>query len=821
MRPGGPADPGSAREPEGPGNHALSRLMRDLALRVRTLSSRKDPLVTLPVGLLLLIAGLAMVGSNPGPGHIVTAMGAAILIIGSFAVHVLSGGAFSKPSDIGRIQRLGERLEHGIESLKDLQWELRENEARYRDLLDSQQDVILRRNAEGKLIFVNHAFCRVFDVEAAHVLGRDFRPRHLEGEEFDQLFPQAGRKRRSYAERIGTSQGPRWFAWEDYAIPSANGSEIEIQSVGRDVTQQREAEAQLQEARDQAEAASRAKSRFLATMSHEIRTPMNGIMGMTSLLLDTELTPEQGTYSRAIKQSAKTLLSLIDEILDFSKIEAGRVDLTSAPFALDEMVQGVVELLAPRAHEKRLEIAWTIDPGLPRPLVGDEARLRQILINLVGNAIKFTEHGGVSIHVGTAAGGGLAEAAGGTPPAQPGALMISMSVADTGIGLASESIRTVFDEFVQADSTRARRFGGTGLGLAISKRLALAMGGDITVESAPGKGAVFTMTARVAVPQAAVPLRDGWPAAGAPQRVLLALSRPIERASLRASLIHAGHTVLQLPAGIRREAATAESAEDGGGHTLPAGPIDAIMIDAGATPEEARALMVAIAGRERSHVPPRGIVLFEASERGQLAQFAESGFASYLIRPVRPASLLAQLKARSADAPVEPLDQRLLPGDARKRPAPALLSAPTGRRLRVLLAEDNDINAMLAKRMLEMTGADVVRVPNGAEAIEAVRHKAGEGERRFDLILMDVHMPVMDGLAAAEALKRMRASGALAGPVPPVVALTANAFAEDRQACLAAGMDDYLAKPFERSDLEDLLAKWCRAMPQATAARSA
>ena len=258
-----------------------------------------------------------------------------------------------------RLAALADRLDQSLESLKDLQWEVREREARYRDLLDHQGDVILRRDADQRLSFVNDAFCRTFGLSRDAALGQIF---HLPVTSAEQDEPAGwqkdGEERRSRIVELRTAAGPRWFVWEDFVIGDADGRMKEMQSVGRDITEQRAAELQLAEARDQAMDASKAKSRFLASMSHEIRTPMNGILGMTGLLLDTELSPEQRTYARAISTSANTLLSLIDEVLDFSKIEAGKIELRPAPFDIADAAQGVIELLAPRARDKGLEIGW-------------------------------------------------------------------------------------------------------------------------------------------------------------------------------------------------------------------------------------------------------------------------------------------------------------------------------------------------------------------------------------------------------------------------------------------------------------------------------
>jgi two-component system, sensor histidine kinase and response regulator len=759
-----------------------------------------DDMLTLAVGVVVLLAGVALQPAELGPAQLLVAIGSAILILGSVHGRIdRSSPVALEPAPDKGIDRLGDRFDRGIESLKDMQWQLRENEARYRDLLDSQQDVILRRNAEGRLIFVNRSFCRVFGIEAGDVLGTSFRPERLDAQPSDRELAPLVTRRRSSLMQIATAQGPRWFAWEDYFIEG----EQETQSVGRDVTEQHSAELALQEARDQSEAANRAKSRFLAVMSHEIRTPMNGIMGMTSLLVDTDLNPEQGTYARAIDQSAKTLLSLIDEILDFSKIEAGRLELTGAPLSIDELVQGVVELLAPRAHDKGLEIGWFIDPALPRHFVGDETRLRQILMNLVGNAVKFTERGGISVEVcETARGSGsqvLPSESSASEAIKGGSdlpMQLDLVVRDTGIGLTDLDRSRIFGEFVQADTTPARRFGGTGLGLAISKRLARAMGGDIKVDSRLGEGAQFTVTVELTPVQDGSHVFDDWSGSGRRQRVLAAIAKPIEGRLLRQALESAGHLVDSADGSAGSLACL--SAEDNHG------AYDAVIVDADVGASAAGQLLSTV-GRGANGKPlARGLVLIEVGQRGLLKDFRREGFESYLIRPLRPSSLLVQLRSRRGDRPSREPDVRTASAlQAAQRPFAAR---------HVLLAEDNDINALLGSKMLEHLGATVVRARNGREALAAVANSLQPGQNGFDLVLMDVQMPEMDGLTATgEIHKTFSATGiSHANSVrPPIVALTANAFAEDRQACLNAGMDDYLAKPFDRSNLAALLERWC------------
>jgi PAS domain S-box-containing protein len=650
--------------------------------------------------------------------------------------------------------------------------------ARYRDLLDNQADVLLRRDACGRLIFVNRAFCRAFGVESSAVLGHPFAPRVLAGDVPAPLSAAGPLRQQRYTQEIETARGARWFEWEERAVGAATGGVGEVQSVGRDITERRRAEQELLEARQQAEAASRAKSRFLAAMSHEIRTPMNGIVGMTALLADTELRPEQRTYVQAIERSTRALLALIDEILDFSKIEAGKLRLNCAPLALEDCVQSVVELLAPKAYEKGIEIAWSIDPSLPPVLLGDAVRVRQILTNLVGNAIKFTDSGGVLVTVGPAS----------APERGSELLSIAIAVRDTGIGIAAERIPALFAEFEQADA--AVRQGGTGLGLAISRRLTRAMGGDICVTSAPGRGSTFTADINLALAGASSgrsPAREG-----ARHRVLLALDGPMERAALRLAL--AGEGVAVDESDVRGAAAVVAAAERG------KAPFTGIIVDAAPGRAAAAELLVRVKGAAGT-APVHAIVVLDTSAKADFAKFQDAGFDAYLLRPIRPRSMLALLAGR-------------LPGGE------GAIGEPPAQRFRlsvatppaVLLVEDNDVNRLLARHVLEKAGCGVREAVNGREAVEAVRSALAGQEEGYDLILMDAHMPVLDGLGATRCIKELYAAQRDRGVrCPPIVAVTAGAFDDDRRRCIAAGMDDHLAKPFDPDALLRVIDRWLRA----------
>ena len=642
-------------------------------------------------------------------------------------------------------------------------------------IVESSQDAIFSRGLDGVITSWNAGAHRLFGYAAEEVLGRsgslllppdrlDDEPRVLEA------IKRGERIAHFETVRVRKDGSPAPVSLSASPVVDAGGRVVGVSSIARDITDQKRAAEDLQKAKEAAEAASRAKSEFLASMSHEIRTPMNGVFGMLDLALDTELQPEQRHYLERARASADLLLRVINDILDFSKIEAGRLDLEPAPFSLRESLGEAIKAFGPRAHRKELELALHVRPDAPDGVVGDAMRLGQVLTNLVGNAIKFTDQGEVILEAGV-------ESA--TEPGD-GQVCLHFAVTDTGPGIPPDKQRLIFGAFAQADSSMARRFGGTGLGLAISARLVELMGGRIWVESEVGKGSTFHFTACLGLQREAVVKSKAERIDLEAMPVLAADDNETNRGILAEML--ANWRMRPTTVGGGRAALAEMKRAAAAGDPFPLVLLDAVMPDLDG-------FAVAQAIKHDPALAGATIMMLSSADRGgELARCRELGIAAYLRKPVKQSELL--------DAVLTALGRLAEPETAPARPGVPAPGARRGRR--ILVVEDNEFNQELAASLLKKWGHAAVLAGDGKAALAAWEREP------FDLILMDVQMPGMDGFAAT---KSIRAKERAVNTHVPIVALTAHAMKGDRERCLAAGMDAYASKPIRAAELFEVIAR--------------
>jgi two-component system sensor histidine kinase/response regulator len=685
-----------------------------------------------------------------------------------------------------------------ITDLKRAEEALRASEAWFRFMANTMPQIVWTARPDGSPEYLNDRFAEYTGLPVAEVTGERWlsvlHPDDRERTMTIWMGDVAKGSDHDIEYRIRSADGRhRWFKSRGLPVRDESGLIVKWLGTITDIDDQKRAQEALREAKEAAEAASRAKDEFLANVSHEIRTPMNAILGMTELALDTPLTGEQREYLAIVKSSADALLKVINDLLDFAKIEAGKLELDHADFSLRHVLGETLRALALRAHRKGLELACRIQPEVPDALIGDAGRLRQVLLNLVGNAIKFTEQGEVVVRVEAGVEPTSTEPDPSVPGPQP-SLVLHFAISDTGIGIPWERQEKIFRAFEQGDNSTTRRYEGTGLGLSIAARLVALMGGQIAVESEPGRGSTFRFTAGFGLQPA--------PAGGPHERPLVDLH------GLRVLVVDDNATNRQILEEWLRGWHTEPLAVADGFKALDAlwsavsfgRPFALVLLDARMPGTDGLAVAESILQNPVLSTC-RVILLTSEDMHGDIARYRELGIAACAMKPVPQEELLEIIyrvlsRPDSADAAAGRMD-------------PVASAAPTAtsaRRLRILVAEDNPFNQQLVEHLLRRGGHDTRVASDGHEALAAL------GQDSFDLMFLDVHMPRCDGFQVIEALrKREQATGVHL----PVIALTARAMQSDRERCLQAGMDDYLAKPIAAAELFRVMDRVLECRPAA------
>ncbi|MBE1424450.1 PAS domain S-box-containing protein [Desulfomicrobium macestii] len=673
-----------------------------------------------------------------------------------------------------RTSRAWAKVRDGLEDIvEERTAELKAGEEQLRAIIDNLPSVVILKDRDGRHLMINAFFEQATGFSAETVLGRrddEFMQREVAERIMaeDRAVLESCRPHK-FEEQVPHPDGTL-HAYLTTKVPlrDEQGAPFALIILATDITTRKKLEREALEAKEQAEEATRAKSDFLANMSHEIRTPMNAILGMSHLTLQTDLTPKQRDYLSKIDGASKALLRIINDILDFSKIEAGKLDIENIEFNLDDVVDNLAAMLVVKVEEKGLELLFRIDPTIPRSLVGDPLRLGQILLNLTGNAVKFTEQGEIVVAAKL-----LEKSADNA--------LIRFSVQDSGIGLSSQEQKKLFQSFTQADTSTTRKFGGTGLGLAISKRLASLMGGDIGVDSAPGRGSTFWFTIRT----------------GLHDKEKTPLRMPVDDLKgMRVLVVDDNRTSLEILSEalesmgcIPETALSGEEALEKIVAAPPQKPYELVLMDWKMPGWDGVEAVRRI--RNERHLPKMpAIIMVTAYGREEIMRQAETvGMEAFLIKPVSRSML--------KDAIMKVLGHDVRP-DIDENPATGRGgSREKIRGARILLAEDNVINQQVAREILESEGLEVVVAGDGREAVRLAT------EQRFDLILMDIQMPVMDGFEATARLRAMPEFKDM-----PILAMTAHAMAKDRRKSLDMGMNDHITKPFDPKELFSALTRW-------------